>query len=46
MMAYEYNAPALMQLVDANGPLPCAEQLWESPVAGKIDSAANSSGMC
>jgi hypothetical protein len=46
MMAYEYNAPPLMQLVDANGPLPCPEDLWEAPVAGEIKSTANSSGTC
>ncbi|KAL2127903.1 hypothetical protein VTI74DRAFT_10002 [Chaetomium olivicolor] len=43
MMAYEYNAPPLMQLVDAKGPLPCPEQVWEAPVASEIDSVANSS---
>ncbi|KAK4039601.1 fungal-specific transcription factor domain-containing protein [Parachaetomium inaequale] len=43
MMAYEYNAPPLMQLVDANGPLPCPDQLWEAPVAVKIGPGTNSS---
>ncbi|KAH6620701.1 hypothetical protein B0J18DRAFT_205215 [Chaetomium sp. MPI-SDFR-AT-0129] len=43
MMAYEYNAPPLMQLVDAKGPLPCPEEVWEAPVVGEIQYTANSS---
>lgn len=46
MLAYEYNTPPLMQLVDAQGQLPCPEHIWEAPSMEKIKCEAGNSGMC
>ncbi|KAL7941095.1 hypothetical protein V8C42DRAFT_335771 [Trichoderma barbatum] len=43
MISYEFNAAPLMQLVDANVPLPCLDHIWEYPSVEKIIAEQKSS---
>ncbi|KAF2183541.1 hypothetical protein K469DRAFT_582769 [Zopfia rhizophila CBS 207.26] len=36
LIAYESNRKPLMQVLDANAPLPCPEDIWENPSVDRI----------
>ncbi|EHK20216.1 uncharacterized protein TRIVIDRAFT_193174 [Trichoderma virens Gv29-8] len=43
MISYEFNTAPLMQLVDANVPLPCEDGIWEYPSEEKVVAEQKSS---
>jgi hypothetical protein len=45
MISYEFNAAPLMQLVDANVPLPFQDHIWEYPSAEKVVAEQKSPGI-
>lgn len=46
MLAYELNLKCLMQVSDAQGLLPCHDEVWETPSTGNVSAACPTLGTC